>query len=102
VEGVDEDVCVPRELPVLVNGCLMEQINIRRGLKQGDPLALFLFLLVAECLGSLMVKAMSLGVFKGFKLDFEISISHLQYADDTIFIGETCVDNLWSMKAILR
>jgi hypothetical protein len=50
---VDEDVCVPRELPVLVNGCLMEQINIRRGLKQGDPLAHFLFLLVAECLGSL-------------------------------------------------
>lgn len=99
---MDEDVCVPRELPVLVNGCLMEQINIRRGLKQGDPLALFLFLLVAECLDSLMVKAMSLGVFKGFKLHFEISISHLQYADDTIFIGETCVDNLWSMKAILR
>jgi hypothetical protein len=52
--------------------------------------------------GFFMVKAMSLGVFKGFKLDFEISISHLQYADDTIFIGETCVDNLWSMKAILR
>ncbi|MCH83058.1 LINE-1 reverse transcriptase like, partial [Trifolium medium] len=89
-------------LSVLVNGSPTEQVNISRGLKQGDPLAPFLFLLVVEGLSGLMTKADSLGFFKGFKLNSDISISHLQYADDTIFIGEACVENLWSLKAILR
>jgi hypothetical protein len=34
-------------MSVLVNGCPMEEIDIQRGLKQGDLLAPFLFLLVA-------------------------------------------------------
>jgi len=41
-------------LSVLVNGCPTEEVNIRRGLKQGDPLALFLFLLVVEGLSGLV------------------------------------------------
>ncbi|WJX66218.1 hypothetical protein P8452_50797 [Trifolium repens] len=89
-------------LSVLVNGSPTEQVNISRGLKQGDPLAPFLFLLVAEGLGALMSKAVSLGFFKGFKVNPNTLISHLQYVDDTIFIGEACVENLWSMKEILR
>jgi hypothetical protein len=74
-------------LSVFVNGSPMEQVNISRGLKQGDKLVPFLFLLVAEGLGSLMTKAVSLGFFKSFKLCSDISISHLQYSDDTIFLG---------------
>jgi hypothetical protein len=89
-------------LSVLVNGSPTEQVNISKGLKQGDPLAPFLFLIVAEGLGSLMTNAVTLGFFKVFKVNSDIVISHLQYADDTIFIGEVCVENLWSMKAILR
>jgi hypothetical protein len=29
-------------------------------------------------------------------------VSHLQYADDTLCIGEASIDNLWSLKSILR
>lgn len=29
-------------------------------------------------------------------------VSHLQYADDTLCIGKASVQNLWTMKAILR
>ncbi|PNX93719.1 ribonuclease H [Trifolium pratense] len=90
-------------LLVLVNGCPTEQINISKGLKQVDPLAPFLFLLVAEGLGGLMRKADELGFFKRIKIgEPNIVLSHLQYADDTLFIGEACVKNLWCMKAILR
>jgi len=42
---------------ILVNGCPTEEISIHRGLKQGDPLAPFLFLLVAEGFSGLMRKA---------------------------------------------
>lgn len=31
-----------------------------------------------------------------------VTVSHLQYADDTLLIGEASVDNLWAMKTVLR
>ncbi|MCI35130.1 RNA-directed DNA polymerase (Reverse transcriptase), partial [Trifolium medium] len=72
-------------------------------LKQGDPLAPFLFLLVAEGFGGAMKRAVDSNLFKGFNIRPNgPSISHLQYADDTLCIGEASVDNLWAMKAILR
>jgi hypothetical protein len=90
-------------MSVLVNGSQSEEINIQRGLKQGDPLAPFLFLLVAEGLGGVMKRAVELNCFRGFKVGASnVVISHLQYADDTICVGEASIDNLWTLKAILR
>jgi hypothetical protein len=90
-------------LSVLVNGSPTYTVNIKRGLKQGDPLAHFLFLLVAEGIRLLMNRAVSLGFFKPIVVNnSDVSNSHLQYADDTIFIGDECVENLWCVKAILR
>jgi hypothetical protein len=90
-------------LSVLVNGSPTREINIQRGLKQGDPLAPFLFLLVAQGFGGAMRRAEELGMFKGFKIrNYGPTISHLQYADDTLCIGEATVENIWTLKAILR
>ncbi|KAK2406586.1 hypothetical protein QL285_042301 [Trifolium repens] len=90
-------------MSILVNGTPTEEINIKCGLKQGDPLAPFLFLLVAEGLGGLMRSAVELNRFKGFRVGRGgVVISHLQYADDTLCIGEATVENLWALKAILR
>jgi exonuclease III len=44
-------------LSVLINGSPTQEVSISKGLKQGDPLAPFLFLLVAEGLGTLMSRA---------------------------------------------
>jgi hypothetical protein len=72
-------------------------------LKQGDPLAPFLFLLVAEGLGGLMKKAVDISRFKGFQVGrSRVVVSHLQYADDTLCIEEATWENLWVLKAILR
>ncbi|PNX96151.1 cysteine-rich receptor-like protein kinase, partial [Trifolium pratense] len=90
-------------LSVLVNGSLTSEISIQRGLKQGDPLAPFLFLLVAEGFGGVMRKAVAESSFKGFAFGREgLQVSHLQYADDTLCIGEANVQNLWTLKAVLR
>ena len=90
-------------MSILVNGSPTEEINVQRGLKQGDPLAPFLFLLVAEGFNGLMSNAVNRNLFKGFELNRGgMVVSHLQYADDTLCIGEPTVDNLWMLKAILR
>ncbi|XP_058756961.1 uncharacterized mitochondrial protein AtMg01250-like [Vicia villosa] len=87
---------------VLVNGSTTNEFKVEKGLRQGDPLSPFLFVLVTEVLTALMRKAIAIGEFQAFKINGEEEISMLQFADDTILIGEGDLSNLWSMKAILR
>jgi hypothetical protein len=90
-------------MSILVNGSPTEEINIQCGLKQGDPLAPFLFLLVAEGLGGMMRRAVEIGRFNGFRVGRNgVVLSHLQYADDTLCIGEATLENLWTLKAVMR
>ncbi|MCI50980.1 LINE-1 reverse transcriptase like, partial [Trifolium medium] len=44
-------------MSVLVNGSPAEDFCVGKGLRQGDPLSSFLFLIVAEGLSGLMSKA---------------------------------------------
>lgn len=50
-------------LTMLVNGCPTQDIGIQKVLKQGDPLAHFLFLLVAMGLSGLIMKVVEYGLF---------------------------------------
>jgi len=80
-----------------------KEIDIQRGLKQGDPLAPFLFLMVAEGFSGLMRKAVRNNMFEGFRVgEGDLVISHLQYVDDTLCIGKATVQNLWTLKAVLQ
>ena len=90
-------------MSILINGSPTEEISMQRGLKQGDPLAPFLFLLVAEGSSGLMRNAVDQNMFKGFELKRGgVTLSHLQYADDTLCIGEASVENLRTLKVMLR
>ncbi|GJV66825.1 RNA-directed DNA polymerase, eukaryota [Tanacetum coccineum] len=73
---------------VLVNGSPSSEFPFFCGLKQGDPLASFLFILVMESLHISMSRAINDGVFRGLQLHGSMCISHLFYADDDVFIGE--------------
>lgn len=85
---------------VLVNGSPREEVSIQKRLKQGDPLSPFLYLLVAEGLSCLMEKAVTTWRFKGCELGNDGP--SVQYADDTILVGDANWGNLWVMKAVLR
>ncbi|GAU47483.1 hypothetical protein TSUD_265550 [Trifolium subterraneum] len=86
-----------------INGIPTQEISIKRGLKQGDPQAPLLFLLVADGLGGLRRKAVEVNRFQPFWVGGGgASVSLIQYADDTLCIGEATIENLWVMKAMLR
>nr|GEV59447.1 RNA-directed DNA polymerase, eukaryota [Tanacetum cinerariifolium] len=87
---------------ILVNGSPTTEFPFFRGLKQGDPLAPFLFIRVMESLHLSVSRAVSNGVFKGIQLHGSMSISHLFYADDAVFIREWSDANLVSLVRILN
>ncbi|KAM2348663.1 hypothetical protein ACFX1X_012268 [Malus domestica] len=71
---------------VLINGRPRGKFQASRGLRQGDPLSPFLFTLVVDVLSRLMEKAQETDLIKGLCIGQEkMEISHLQFADDTIF-----------------
>lgn len=76
-------------------------LKIHKGLKQGDPLSPFLFLIVAEGLAGMVQKAVATTRFKGFEVNEAINFSILQFVDDTILMGKGSEENLWCIKSIL-
>nr|GEX97205.1 RNA-directed DNA polymerase, eukaryota [Tanacetum cinerariifolium] len=52
----------------------------------GDPLALFLFILIMDSLHLSVLRAVNDEIFKGLHIRGSTSLSHLFYADDAIFI----------------
>lgn len=89
-------------MSVLVNGSPTNDFKVGRGLRQGDPLSHFLFLIVAEGLAGMMKKAVEIGKFKGYHITDHTQFDILQFADDTILIGEGSWENLWTIKSLLR
>lgn len=87
---------------VNVNGQRSDFFKTFRGLRLGDPLSPFLFNLVANALGNLMNKAKARGLIQGLvqRLIPE-SISHIQYADDTVIMVDPTVENIRNLKIIL-
>ncbi|GJR02285.1 RNA-directed DNA polymerase, eukaryota [Tanacetum coccineum] len=79
---------------VLVNGSPTSEFQFHCGLKQGDHLAPYLFLLVMESLHYSFSRVVEAGFFKGISFNESVNISHLFYADDAVFIGEWSRGNL--------
>nr|GEU81432.1 RNA-directed DNA polymerase, eukaryota [Tanacetum cinerariifolium] len=84
---------------ILVNGSPTNEFSLHCGLKQGDPLAPYLFILVMESLHLSVCHLVDNGLFSGIQLPGSVTISHLFYADDAMFIGEWSEENL---KVILN
>lgn len=76
---------------------------MERGARQGGSLSPFLFLIVMEGLSVTLKTAFNKGIFKGVQLPNNgPTISHLLYADDTLFIGEWSERNIKNLVRILR
>ena len=90
-------------ISILVNGSPTKEFSPKGGLQQGDPLAPFLFNIVAEGLNGLMREAVDRKFYTGFSVGRDkVDVTILQYADDTIFFGEASMENIKAIKTILR
>ncbi|KAG7584818.1 Ribonuclease H domain [Arabidopsis thaliana x Arabidopsis arenosa] len=70
----------------LINGAPKGHVIPTRGLRQGDPLSPYLFILCTEVLSGLCSKAQSNGTLPGIKVArASPPINHLLFADDTMF-----------------
>ncbi|KAJ0445231.1 putative RNA-directed DNA polymerase [Helianthus annuus] len=88
---------------VLVNGSPTQEFPCYRGLRQGDPLSPFLFVLAMETLTGVMKEACAIGLFKGMSISQHVpSLSHFLYADDVVFVGEWSLQNVLNLKRLLR
>ncbi|GKC84708.1 RNA-directed DNA polymerase, eukaryota, reverse transcriptase zinc-binding domain protein [Tanacetum coccineum] len=87
---------------ILINGSPTKEFQFFRGLKQGDPLSPFLFILVMESLHISFQRVVDAGLFNGINLSSTVNLSHLFYADDAIFIGQWNELNIDTLVRVLE
>ncbi|KAM0033324.1 putative RNA-directed DNA polymerase [Helianthus debilis subsp. tardiflorus] len=88
---------------VLVNGSPTFEFDCEKGIRQGDPISPFLFILVMEAFSGLMNKAGIIGAFHGVRLPRDGPIlSLLLYVDDAMLMGDWSDFKFKNMKRILR
>ncbi|GMI69774.1 hypothetical protein HRI_000646700 [Hibiscus trionum] len=86
-----------------INGKFSEEFNPGRGLRQGDPLSPYLFLLAAQGLSALLLKEQSFGRIKGLRISVHgPRVNHLLYADDCFLFLRNSEDEATRVREILR
>ena len=88
---------------VLINGSPYGQFEATRGLRQGDPLSPQLFILCADVLSSLMTQATHENKISGIRIsNGGPSVSHLLFADDSLFFLKADFKNSLNLLAIFK
>ncbi|XP_071704017.1 uncharacterized protein [Rutidosis leptorrhynchoides] len=88
---------------ILVNGSPTNEFYIKSGLRQGDPLSPFLFLIIMEGLHVDIKKAVDSGIIKGAQVgSFNKKIPHLFYADDAILVSEWSCEEMDNIIRIFK
>lgn len=77
--------CMQSEtVSVLVNGRPTSEFHVSKGIRHGDPIAQFLFLIVADGMNDLIRSVVEKDKYKDYTIigrEEVASISHIQYAD---------------------
>ena len=85
---------------ILLNGVPGRWMTCRRGLRQGDPLSPYLFIIVADVLQKLIRRASMNGELF-HPVDALLPCPVLQYADDTLILTRGDVSSMHVLKNIL-
>ena len=82
MEDVDLDLDVGSvrnvKYSILINGTSKRSIQASRGLRQGDPLSPFQFLVVMDVLSKIILKGVEGNIIKAFRVEAnEVALTHL-------------------------
>lgn len=86
------------------NGSMTNMLNFSRGLRQGDPISPYLFVLCLERLGHMISDAVSSGAWLPFKFGRGNgpTFSHMCFADDLILVAEASPSQVDCIKEVLH
>ncbi|GJR84770.1 reverse transcriptase [Tanacetum coccineum] len=88
---------------VMVNGDSVGVIKPQRGLRQGDPISPYLFIIIADVLSRQISRAMTLGTLSGIKMARNCPlISHIFFADDSLFFLKASHAECGTLVSILN
>ncbi|XP_024164510.1 uncharacterized protein LOC112171581 [Rosa chinensis] len=88
---------------ILVNGEQTEIITPTRGIRQGDPLSPYLFILCVEGFSALLSQAVDVGAIQGLKMCPEApTLHHLFFADDSFLFGAATIHECQTIREILN
>lgn len=91
------------EYGIQLNGEEVSQVSPSRGLRQGDPLSPYLFIIGMEGLSALLRKAVSDGNMHGIKVCYHApAISHLLFADDCFIFCEASPQEATFLMEVLH
>jgi hypothetical protein len=87
---------------ILINGSSFGMFSLGRGLRQGDPISPFLFILGSEALSWLLLREEQNVNIKGMKIARNNpSIHHLLFADDLLLFGKASISEATTLKKCL-
>lgn len=87
----------------LINGSTKGRVDPTRGLRQGDPLSPYLFILCSEVLSGMCVRAQEQGSLQGIKVArASPPLNHLLFADDTMFFCKSDRSTCRQLTCILE
>nr|GFA04174.1 RNA-directed DNA polymerase, eukaryota [Tanacetum cinerariifolium] len=87
---------------ILVNGNPTPKFKYHKGLKQGSPLSPFLSILIMESLYFLFKNVVNASAYKVIPIDDTLTLSHLFYADDVMFVGKWDMANVNTIVNVLK
>ncbi|KAL6208769.1 hypothetical protein ACLB2K_019714 [Fragaria x ananassa] len=88
---------------IIVNGELSQSFTGSRGIRQGDPLSPYLFVLCMEKLSHIIQSAVDMGYWKPFRASQSGPfVSHLFFADDLILFAEASASQANILKQVMN
>ncbi|GJR57768.1 putative RNA-directed DNA polymerase, eukaryota, reverse transcriptase zinc-binding domain protein [Tanacetum coccineum] len=103
LEGDENSTCLGSAYTsVLINGSPTREFKLKKGLRQDDPLSPLLFILAVEALNVALLEAKNNDSFRMIEVGKDkVCVSHLQFADDALIMGEWSKINVLNLSRLL-
>lgn len=101
IRWLEACVCTP-SFSVAFNGSTYGYFKGRRGLRQGDPLSPYLFVLVMDCLSLALDRAAATGGFHYHHRCGKTKLTHLSFADDLLTFSDGSLSSIQAILGILK